>query len=179
MALFGISIDKENPEYTIEDLKFWMPNLKGYLETDDGQTAFDNLYPIANKQIFESIFGTSWKYAMSLCIAHYLTLIAKRGQATYSPDSAGIAAADTYRGIMSSASIGSFSKTYDLDRTTITTDDAKWWNLTSYGAELMALYKTKAAPSIFVSTPTPRESFDGDVDGQGSVIGLFSNWYKQ
>lgn len=52
-------------------------------------------------------------------------------------------------------SIGEFSKTYDIDKTMVSSDDAMFWNQTSYGAALMTLYKTKAVPSIFVVTSNP------------------------
>ena len=53
---------------------------------------------------------------------------------------------------MTSASIGEFSKTYDLTKTVLDSAEALFWNQTSYGASLMALYKTKAVPSILVVT---------------------------
>ena len=152
--IFGITLDRTNPAYTVSDIEFWMPQLKAYLDTDAGKTAFENLYPLANNKIFYSIFGTDWKYAMSLCIAHYLVLIAKQSQAPVGSDIGSIATTDTYTGILASMTVGSFSKSYDLAKTMIDTDDAKWWNMTSFGAMLMALYKTKAVPSIFVVTPT-------------------------
>lgn len=160
--IFGIALDRKNPEYTIEDLKFWMPSLAAFLDTDAGRVAFDNLYFIANNKIFYSIWGSDWKYAMSLCIAHYLMLIAKNAMNGNVGDTLpSVAALDTYAGILSSMTVGSFSKSFDLAKTMIDSDDAKWWNLTSAGATLMALYKTKAAPSIFVVTPTPAFCFDG------------------
>lgn len=163
--IFGVALDRKNPEFTIDDLKFWMPNLIPFLSTPVGQTAFDNLYEIANNKIFYSIWGTDWKYAMSLCIAHYLILIAKAAENGNVGDSlASVASLDTYAGMLGSMSVGSFSKTFDLAKTMIDSDDAKWWNLTSPGAMLMALYKTKAAPSIFVVTPTPGPSFASDLE---------------
>ena len=162
--IFGIAIDKHNPEYTKADLLFWMPKLSAYMNTPDGDVAFANLYEIANNKIFYSIFGTDWKYAMSLCITHYLTMIAKQGvNGNVGSDLASIATLDNYSGILASMGVGSFSKSFDLAKTMIDSDDAKWWNLTSAGAQLMALYKTKAAPSIFVVTPTPGPSFEGDL----------------
>lgn len=162
--IFGISIDRNNPEYTINDLKFWIPKLVPFLSTEAGQIAFDNLYFIANNQIFYSIFGSKWKYAMSLCIAHYLTLIAKNAeQGNVGDDLASVASLDTYAGVLQSMTVGSFSKSFDLSKTMIESDDAKWWNLTSAGAALMALFKTTAPPSIFVVTPTPGPSYEGDL----------------
>ena len=118
-------------------------------------TLFDNLYPIANDKIFYSIYGTDWKMAMSLCIAHYATLIGNNSQLPPGKTLANIAGGGTTKGVLSSATIGEFSKTYDLDRSMINSDEAIWWNSTSYGAQLMALLKTKAIPSIMVVTSNP------------------------
>ena len=162
--IFGITLDRKNPPFTKADLLVFMPKLKPFLDTEAGQASFDVLYEMANNKIFYSIWGTDWKYAMSLCIAHYLTLIAKNGQnGNVGDDLASVATLDTYAGMLQSMTVGSFSKSFDLSKTMIDSDDAKWWNLTAAGAQLMALYKTKAAPSIFVVTPTPGPSFEGDL----------------
>lgn len=155
MSIIGIQLDRDNPEFTKADFTFWMPQFKAYMSTEEGTTAFDNLYPIANDKIFYSIYGTDWKLAMSLCIAHYLTLIANQLGAPSGDTLAGIAGGGTYKGVLESATIGDFSKSYRLDATLIEDDEAKFWNQTSYGAELMALLKTKAIPSIMVVTSHP------------------------
>lgn len=152
MALIGIQLDRTNPVFTINDFTFWMPQFKKYMLTDDGIIAFNNLYEIANNKIFKSIFGTDWKLAMSLCIAHYLTLIANQLQAPSGDTLETIAGGGNFKGVLSSASVGGFSKSYDIDKTLISEDESKFWNQTSFGASLMALLKTKAVPSILVVT---------------------------
>ena len=154
MALIGIALNRENPEFTAADFTFWMPQYKNYMNTDEGKVAFNNLYEIANNKVFYSIYGSDWKLAMSLCIAHYLTLIANQLQAPAGNTLQGIAGGST-RGVMSSMSVGEFSKTYDLGRTMVDENEALFWNQTSFGAELMALLKTKAVPSILVVTNYP------------------------
>ena len=156
MAIIGIFTDRENPEFTIADLKFWMPQFKKYLDTEDGQTAFSNLYPIANAKILHSIFGADWKLAMSLCIAHYLTLLAMMEDAPSGSSLSEIAGGQATRGLMSSASVGSFSVSYDIDKTVVDKDEDKWWNLTEFGSQLMALLETKGyGCGIFVVTSGP------------------------
>ena len=152
MSLIGIQTYKKNPDFNIDDLTFWMPQLKKYAKTEEGQKYINKLISIANKKIFYSIWGSDWELAMSYCIAHYLTLIAMQEQAPSGDTLAGIAGGGVIRGLLSSASIGEFSKSYDIDKTVVSEDEAKFWNQTSYGAALMALYKTKAIPSIFVVT---------------------------
>ena len=68
---------------------------------------------------------------------------------------ASIAGGGTTKGVLQSATIGGFSKTYDLDRSMVSGQEMIWWNSTSYGAQLMALLKTKAIPSIMVVTSNP------------------------
>ena len=152
MAILGIVNNKENPEYTKADFLFWMPQFTNLENLD---TLFDNLYPMANSKVFYTIFGTDWKLAMSLCIAHYATLIGNNTQLPQGSSLASIAGGGTTKGVLASATIGGFSKTYDLDRSMINSQEAIWWNSTSYGAQLMALLKTKALPSIFVVTSNP------------------------
>ena len=155
MAIFGVISDKQNPEYTLQDFLFWMPQFKNYMETTEGETAFNNLYPIANDKILESIFGSDWKLAMSYCIAHYLTLIAQQMQAPSGDTLSSIAGGGVTRGVLASARIGGFDKSYDLSKTMVSSDEALFWNQTSYGSSLMALLKTKPIPSIMVVVNDP------------------------
>lgn len=152
MAIVGIGINKKNPEYTQQDFIFWMPQFRNYINTAEGQTMFENLYPIANNKIFYSIFGTDWKLAMSLCIAHYAYLIGQRMVGTPGDTLDQVYGGGIPKGLMTSASVGGFNKTYDLTYTTFNSEEALFWNKSSYGMDLMALYKTKAVPSIFVVT---------------------------
>ena len=154
--LFGVALDRKNPEFTIKDFTFWMPQFKNYMNTEDGQVAFDNIYEVVNNKIFSSIFGVDWKLAMSYAIAHYLTIIAQQVQAPSGDTLASIAGGGNIKGVLASASIGNFSKSYDLGKTMIESEEAAFWNQTSYGAALMALLKTKALPSMFVITNDPK-----------------------
>lgn len=152
MAIIGITTDRRNPSFTISDFKFWMPAFKKYMETEDGQTMFENLYPIANEMILHSIYGVQWKYAMSLCIAHYAYLIQQQETAPSGDTLSSIASGGANRGVISGASVGSFNVSYDLGKTTLEEKEAKWWNLSPYGAELMALLATRPVASMFVVT---------------------------
>lgn len=155
MAIIGINTNKNNPLFRISDFLLWMPQYKNFLNTLDGLKYFNSLYEVANNKIFYSIFGTDWKLAMSYCIAHYLTLIANQLGAPAGSSLETIAGGGNFKGVLSSASIGDFSKSYDIDKTMLSSDEALFWNQTSYGASLMALYKTKAIPSMFVITTNP------------------------
>lgn len=154
MAIIGIQLNRENPAFTSDDFAFWMPQYSNFIATTEGQRYFDKIYQLVNNKIFYSIFGSDWELAMSYAIAHYFTLIANQMQAPSGDTLQGIAGGATH-GVLSSMTVGSFSKTYDLDKSMLTEDEAMFWNQTSYGAALMALLKTKAVPSILVVTSNP------------------------
>lgn len=155
MAILGTTINRENPAFTLQDFLIWMPQFSSVTNIE---TYFDNLYPIANNKIFESIFGVDWPFAISLAIAHYMWIIgqneakAKTGAKTLADIAGGV---PTTGGIMTTASIGQFSKTYDLDRSMITGDDKVWWNQSAYGRDLMNLLATKSVATMFVVTSNP------------------------
>ena len=152
MAIIGIQIDRNNPPFTTDDFTFWMPQYAKFITTDEGQKYFDKLYDVVNNKIFKSIFGSDWELAMSYAIAHYLTLIANQQGAPSGSTLAEIAGGGNFKGVLSSATVGGFTKSYDIDKTLISEDEAKFWNQTSYGASLMSLLKTKGIPSIMVIT---------------------------
>ena len=154
MAIIGIQLNRENPEFTSDDFIFWMPQYSKFIATVEGQKYFNKIYTLVNNKIFYSIFGSDWELAMSYAIAHYFTLIANQMQAPSGDTLQGIAGGATH-GVLSSMTVGSFSKTYDLDKSMLTEDEAMFWNQTSFGAALMALLKTKAVPSILVVTSNP------------------------
>lgn len=164
MAIIGISIDRKNPNFTIDDFTLWMPQYEKFMATEKGKKYFDTIYKVVNSKIFESIYGIDWPLAMSYAIAHYLTLIANQLGAPSGDSLESIAGGGTTQGVLSSASVGGFSKSYELGATLVEEDESKWWNQTSYGQALMALLKTKAIPSIMVVTngsETPPSSGGG------------------
>lgn len=155
MAIIGISLDRTNPKFTIDDFTFWMPEYTKFLATEKGQKYFEKLYSVANKKVFHSIFGADWEFAMSLVIAHYLTLIANRLGAPSGDTLESIAGGGNIQGVLASASVGNFSKQYDINKTVTEETDALFWNQTSHGAAYWALLKTKAIPTIMVVTSNP------------------------
>lgn len=154
MAIIGIQTNRENPEFTSADFVFWMPQYAKFIATDEGRNYFNKIYTLVNNKIYKSIFGADWELAMSYAIAHYLTIISNQMQAPAGDTLQGIAGGATH-GVLSSMTVGSFSKSYDLKMTMVDENEAMFWNQTQYGAALMALLKTKAVPSIMVVTSNP------------------------
>lgn len=134
------------------------PSDCGLYETEL-QLMFNALYPIAYGKIFYTVFGKDWYYAMSLCIAHYNYLINIQVPNTLSPNKkiglSDVTGGGVTRGVMTSASIGGFTKSYDLGYTALTTEDALFWNQSAYGMSLYALFKAKSTLTMFVVTNGP------------------------
>ena len=65
MAIIGIQLDRNNPEFSAADFAFWMPQYSKFIATEDGQKHFDKIYKLVNNKIFYSIFGSDWELAMS------------------------------------------------------------------------------------------------------------------
>lgn len=154
MAIIGVQLNTTNPTFTVEDFTFWMPQYAKFMATAEGQRHFNKIYALVNNKIYKSVFGADWELAMSYAIAHYLTLIANQLQAPAGDTLQGIAGGAT-KGVLTNMTVGSFSKTYDIDKTMLSENESLFWNQTSFGASLMALLKTKALPSIFVVTSNP------------------------
>lgn len=152
MAILGINISKDNPEFTKDDFTFWMPQFSKFINTDEGLLYFNKLYKICNAKIFYSIYGTDWEYAMCLAMAHYLTLISNQLGAPSGATLSEIAGGGNYKGILQSATVGDFSKSFDLDKTMSRKEESLFWNQTSYGAALMSLLASKPIASIMVVT---------------------------
>ena len=150
MPVYGVELNRCNPEFTIDDFTMFMPQFKKFMTTDEGLRYFNNLYPMANNKIFYSIFGTDWKYAMSLCIAHYLYLISKNAQASAGDTLESISTGQSITGVLTGVSVGGFSKSYDFQYTLLNNKESTFWNQSNFGSQLMALYATKYVPSIFV-----------------------------
>ena len=155
MAIVGTFTDKTNPEFTIAMFTVWFPQFKNFLQTQDGQAMWDVIYPVANEMIFKSIYGPIWSRAIALMIAHLMTLIALQEEPPAGDTLASIAGLGNTAGVMSSAHVGGFSVQYELSKTMSEEEEAKWYNLTKFGAELYALMKTRHIATIFVVTSYP------------------------
>lgn len=143
--------EKYLPKFLLYSQKY-----EQFLATDKGKEYFEEYFDIANQKIFKSVFGVDWNLAMSYCIEHYLTLASKNATISVGPLLSDVGRNDSApAGVLSSASVGSFSKSYDLSYTTDNSKEAYFWNLTRPGQMLWALFKAKGNPTIFVVTSGP------------------------
>lgn len=153
--IYGLDLNRQNPEFTKAMFLVWMPQFKEFVNTEEGNVYYQEMYELANAKVYKSVFGSDWKIAMSLCIAHYLQLVANNLEVPSGSTLEQIAGGGTIKGVLSQASVGNFSKSYDIDKTVLSNKESMFWNQTSYGAALMALLQTKSLPSIFVVTSNP------------------------
>lgn len=92
----------------------------------------------ANDSVLPSRWGSMWRYAAGLYVAHFSAMYLK----TYTPgsdDPAQAAANAAQVGVVKSASMGDTSISYD--NSAITAGSEKWgtWNATQYGSQLVTL----------------------------------------
>ena len=92
----------------------------------------------ANQSILPSRYGTIWRYAAGLYVAHFCTLYLK----TYSdgsPSAAKAAAKGQQTGLVKEATMGDTTISYDNEA--VNAAMAKWgsWNATQYGQQLVTM----------------------------------------
>ena len=148
------SINRRNPEFTKAAFFVYMPAMEQFVNTTQGEAVFNEYKTIANGRCFKSVWGDEWNEAMSLLIAHFLTLWARRASATNSSMSKtvmGIAAMGRPQGVETSISAGELSKSFDFSLTTLPTDkENAFYNKTEFGQDYYARLMQKRGPAIAV-----------------------------
>lgn len=113
------------------------------------QTMLDLFIQQANESVLPSRWGSLWRYAAGLYVAHFCTIYLK----TYAPGSesgAQAAATGALVGVVSAAKLGSDSVEYD--NTAITAGTEKWgaWNATQYGQMFVTLARQVGIGGMYV-----------------------------
>lgn len=116
------------------------------------KTTGENFVPSAMMNTFLSMcndivspdrWGETWRLAAGLFVAHYATLYLKTIQTA--PDGstsiAAAAASGQMFGVVTSASLGDASVSYDTSAATNLTTNWGQWNLTAYGQQYASLAK--------------------------------------
>lgn len=99
------------------------------------ETMLQEIINMANSSISPDKWGSSWRYAVGLYVAHYVTLMLR----VYKPSSEtaqDAAASGTLTGVVKSATLGDASVTYDTSAITAGTEDWGDLNSTTYGQML-------------------------------------------
>ena len=102
----------------------------------------------ANASVLPSRWGEMWRYAAGLYVAHFATLYLQ----TYSDGSTSqaAAAAGQQAGLVSSASMGDTSVSYDNSAAAAGTEKWGAWNLTKYGTQLATMARTIGMAGTYV-----------------------------
>lgn len=150
--IIGTQTNNNNPPFEIETFKILIPRFKKVLENEDVLALYEYFEKIAYTKILYSVFGTDWELAMSLYIAHELSLNAIDSMMP-SDNLQMIANSTGAKGILNNYSVGGVYKSYGYDRTMTNKPNAIYFNSTEYGQRLMNLLATKGIPCIAVVTP--------------------------
>lgn len=103
----------------------------------------------ANDSVLPSRWGSMWRYASGLYVAHFASLYLK----TYAPgsDSAAQAAGSANQvGTIKSATMGDTSISYDNSAVTAGTEKWGAWNATQYGSQLVTMARMVGMGGMFV-----------------------------
>lgn len=107
---------------------------------DSMLTVFLNM---CNNIVSEARWGESWRLAAGLFVAHYATLYLRtiKDNPEGSTSAEGAVGSGTLYGIISSATLGDASVSYDTSAATNLTTNWGQWNLTSFGQQYASLAK--------------------------------------
>jgi hypothetical protein len=112
----------------------------------------NNILAMCNDIVSPDRWGSSWRLAAGLFVAHYATLYLRIIQT--SPDGAtsiaNAAASGQMFGIVTSASLGDASVSYDTSAATNLTTNWGQWNLTAYGQQYASLAKMMCMGGCYV-----------------------------
>ncbi len=113
------------------------------------QTMLTQFLVMANDAISPASWGTHWRYAAGLYVAHFSAMYLK----TYAESSANAAEAagsGENAGFVKSATMGDTSVSYD--NSAIVSGTEKWgtWNATQYGSQLATLARQLGITGAFI-----------------------------
>lgn len=150
----------EHGDYRAEMFRKDFPQFTTTISSEeaDGKEAVVDLVPEemlqsfidqVNDSVLPSRWGSMWRYAAGLYVAHFVSLYLK----TYSPGSASAvqAAGNAAQvGTVKSAVMGDTSISYD--NSAITAGTEKWgaWNATQYGSQLVTMARMVGMGGMFV-----------------------------
>lgn len=102
------------------------------------ESVLQNFIDQANDSVLPSRWGSMWRYAAGLYVAHFAALYLK----TYAPssdNSSQVATSAAQVGVVKNATMGDTSIGYDNSAVTAGTEKWGAWNLTQYGTQLVTM----------------------------------------
>lgn len=142
LAEVGVSA----PELTADTFKKFVPALADYIEMGNNMDTFLMFRDICKNSLQYAFWTDQYLYAMSLAVAHYLTIS--------NLDSANHVGSDaTAGGVMSSRSVQGISYSYETSKTMKENNAYMFWNRTGYGQTLVALSLSRGFVPFIVVQP--------------------------
>ena len=148
----------EKGTYSAEHFQQDFPQF--YTKTEDGEgtvvyaplvplSMLEQFIDLANNSVIPSIWGTQWRYAAGLFVAHWASLYLKTYQ-DGSPNAAAVSSKAGQNGLVASATLGDTSISYD--NASIDAGTEKWgtWNETLYGSQLATMARMIGIGGIYV-----------------------------
>lgn len=103
----------------------------------------------ANDSVLPSRWGSMWRYAAGLYVAHFSAMYLKTWS-DGSASAAGVAASAGQPGPVKQASMGDTSISYDNSAVTAGTEKWGAWNSTQYGQQLVTLARMAGLGGVYV-----------------------------
>lgn len=148
-TIAGLPTTKDNPSFSIDDFKLYIPKLERLVDGQRGSQLFNKFKEIADNKIIENIWNSDWEFAMSLCIAHYLDIWNRDFNSSFSLEDQ--AKQSGMEGLDSKFEKDrKVSVTKSFKEVSVVNDYAKFWNQTMYGQRLINLLQSKAIPTMIV-----------------------------
>ena len=112
-------------------------------------TMLTEFVTMANDSVFPDAWGSSYRYAAGLFVAHHAALYLKT-YADGSPSAGTVAGSAENVGTVKSATMGDTSVSYDNSAVTAGTEKWGTWNATQYGAQLVTMARGLGIAGAFV-----------------------------
>lgn len=125
--------------FTAGQFRTQFPEFKDTVAYSDQQIDF--WAGVAQNQLAAATWGNQWLTAVSLYVAHEITLAAQSAKAASAGGVPG-----TFGGIANTKTVGSVTVGYDAQSNT--EKDAGYWNLTNYGKQFFRLMRLFGAQCI-------------------------------
>ena len=148
----------EKGAYSAEYFQADFPQFYQKAEQEDSTAVYTPLVPasmleqfieLANSSVMPSIWGAQWRYAAGLFVAHWAAMYLKTYQ-DGSPNAAAVASKSGQSGLVSSASLGDTSISYDNAAVDAGTEKWGTWNETLYGSQLATMARMIGIGGVYV-----------------------------
>jgi hypothetical protein len=154
-ALASNIVEGEPGAYTLAMFYEDFPQFKKENTESEGfvpSTLMNMFIAMCNQTVSQARWEEMWRFACGLFVAHYVTayLRQSRGNVDGSKSAAQVADSGALLGIVSSATLGDASVSYDTSNVTQATQNWGQFNLTSYGQQYASLARIYCIGGAYV-----------------------------